>query len=198
MLDDGPVVEKARQGNEAAWRQLYDLHADLVFRLALRTVGEREAALDIVQETYVRAVRAIDGFRGDASFRSWIGRIAINEARTWIRKAARQREISLDAAPGQSDGADPVDEVVARSELAQRAIAFAATLPARQRDAVLLRTTEGYSHREIAEMLGTSEGSVRVSYHHGINKLREFVAGLDGSPEQGSEKDERIGGSRGS
>ena len=197
MLDDGPVVEQARRGNEAAWRQLYDRHADLVFRLALRTVGEREAALDVVQETYVRAARAIDGFRGDASFRSWISRIAINEARTWIRKTARRRESSLDVVPGQPDGAVPVDEVVARSDLAARAVAFARTLPDRQRDAVLLRTTEGYSYREIARMLGTSEGSVRVSYHHGIGKLREFLAGLDRPREHGGKRDERIEGRRG-
>lgn len=197
MLDDGPIVEKARRGNEAAWRQLYERHADLVFRLALRTVGEREAALDIVQDTYVRAARAIEGFRGDASFRSWISRIAINEARTWIRKTARRKESSLEAVPGQADGALPVDEAVARSELAARAVGFARTLPERQRDAVLLRTVEGYSYREIAELLGTSEGSIRVSYHHGINKLREFVAGLERPRDRAGQTDERIGGRRG-
>jgi RNA polymerase sigma factor (sigma-70 family) len=176
MLDDGSVLEQARRGDEAAWRHLYESHADMVFRLALRIVGDREAALDVLQETYMRAARALGGFRGDAKFRSWIARIAINEARTWLRKKARRREVSLEVLPGRADGGLPVDEKVARADLARRALELARTLPDRQRDAVILRTTEGYSYREIAEMLGTSEGSVRVSYHHGMAKLREWLA----------------------
>lgn len=178
MLDDGPVIEQARRGDESAWRHLYESHADLVFRLAIRSVGEREAALDIVQETFIRASRAIEGFRGEASFRSWIARIAINETRTWLRRQTRRREVSLEVVRDRSDGAMAVDTAVARGELAERAFEFVRTLPDQQRDAVLLRTTEGYSYREIAELLDTSEGSVRVSYHHGITKLREHMAEL--------------------
>lgn len=184
MLDDGSVLEQARRGDEAAWRHLYESNADMVFRLALRMVGDREAALDVLQETYIRAARALSGFRGDAKFRSWIARIAINEARTWLRKKTRRREVSLDVLPGRADGGLPVDEQVARADLAQRALELARTLPDRQRDAVILRTTEGYSYREIAEMLGTSEGSVRVSYHHGMAKLRERLADVTTSPGQ--------------
>lgn len=192
MLDDRAAVEQACRGDEAAWRHLYERHSDLVFRLALRTVGERAAALDVVQETYIRAARAIHGFRGEASFRSWIARIAINEARTWLRKRARHREVSIEAVRDPPDRAGPVDASLARAELAERAFEFARTLPERQRDAVLLRTTEGYSYREIAEILGTSEGSVRVSYHHGIAKLREHLAAVL-APEEGGRTAEGSG-----
>jgi RNA polymerase sigma-70 factor (ECF subfamily) len=178
MLDDRAAVEQARLGDERAWRRLYECHSDLIFRLAMRTVGDREAALDIVQETYVKASRALDGFRGDASFRSWLASIALNEARTWVRRTLRKREVSIESIAEPAQTGASADVVVARADLAERALEFIRTLPDQQRDAVLLRTTEGLPYREIAEALGTSEGSVRVSYHHGMAKLREHMMAL--------------------
>lgn len=172
MPDDGSAVERARRGDQRAWRELYDRHADLVFRLAHRVVNDRDLALDIVQEAYVKASRAIADFRGDASFRSWIAAIALNDARSRVRERARWRRIGLGRVPEPASGARGPDREAADRDLAGRALAFIETLPDRQRDAVLLRTTEGLSYREIAEMLGTSEGSARVSYHHGMKKLR--------------------------
>jgi RNA polymerase sigma-70 factor (ECF subfamily) len=180
MLDDCAAVEQARRGDERAWRHLYETHSDLIFRLVLRKVGDREAALDIVQETYVKASRALDGYRGDASFRSWLASIAMNEARTWIRRKSRKREVSIDSIAEPVAGGPPPDAAVAQADLAERALEFIQTLPGQQRDAVLLRTTEGLPYREIAESLETSEGSVRVSYHHGMAKLREHMAALLG------------------
>lgn len=172
MLDERQAVEQARRGHEVAWRYLYEGHADFVFRLAVRTTGERAAALDIVQETFAKAAAGIDRFRGESTFRSWLARIAINETTNWIRRRARRRESTLEAA-GQLAGAHRPDEEAARLDLARRALAFARTLPPQQRDVLILRATEGFSYGEIARALRTSEGSVRVSYHHAIRKLRE-------------------------
>jgi len=176
MLEDQSAVEQARRGDQVAWRELYDAHVDLVFRLAFRVVNDREAALDIAQEAYVKASQSIDRFRGDSSFRSWVVSIALNEARSWVRKRSRAQQVSLDAAPEPADGARGADEVVADADLAARALVYIESLPEQQRDAVLLRTTEGLSYKEIAAQLGTSEGSARVSYHHGISKLRAHMA----------------------
>ncbi len=175
MLDDRSAVEQARRGDPRAWRELYEAHVDLVFRLAFRVVSDRDVALDIVQEAYVKASKAIDGFRGDATFRSWIASIALNEARSWVRRRSRAPQVSLDATREPVDPAMAVDDRLANEDLAGKALAFIETLPDQQRDAVLLRTTEGLSYREIAAMLETSEGSVRVSYHHGIGKLRAYM-----------------------
>lgn len=180
MLDDCAAVEQARRGDERAWRHLYESHADLIFRLALRTVGDREAALDIVQETYFKASRALDGYRGDASFRSWLASIALNAARTWVKRKARAREVSIESTAEPAEHGVGADVAVMHADLAERALAFIRTLPAQQRDAVLLRATEGLPYREIAESLGTSEGSVRVSYYHGMAKLREHMAAVSG------------------
>ncbi|MFQ5688853.1 MAG: RNA polymerase sigma factor [Gemmatimonadota bacterium] len=199
MLDDGPIVERARRGDEAAWRILYERHVDLVFALAMRVVAERDAALDVVQETFIRASRALAGFRGEASFRSWLARIAMNETHTWLRRRAQRSEISLDAASPPVDEERPIDAKLARRETAARAFAFVRRLPEQQRDAVLLRITEGYSYREIGELLGTSEGSARVSYHHGISKLRAYMseAAASGKEPEADEREDASGGDAG-
>lgn len=194
MLDETTAVERARAGDEDAWRHLFDRHADFVFRLACRTLGERDAALDVVQETFIRASRALDGFRGESAFRSWLASIALNEARSWLRRRAGRREVALEAAPPMSDGARPPDARAASADLARRALSFIRRLPDLQRDVVLLRATEGCSYREIAEMLGTTEGSARVSYHHGMSKVREYLAGLEDTEEEAGSSGEAAGG----
>lgn len=178
MLDDRSAVEQARQGDERAWRELYERHVDLVFRLAYRVVNDHDVALDVVQEAYIKASRAIATFRGDSSFRGWIASITLNEARSWLRKRGRERQVSLDAVGEPESGERGADDAAADSELAGCALEFIGTLPDQQRDAVLLRTTEGLSYREIATIVGSSEGSVRVSYHHGMKKLRDYMKGV--------------------
>lgn len=180
MLDDRSAVEQARHGDERAWRELYERHVDLVFRLAYRVVDDRDVALDVVQEAYIKASRAIATFRGDSSFKSWIASITLNEARSWLRRRGRERQVSLEAVGEPASGKRGADDAAADSDLAGRALAFIETLPDQQRDAVTLRTTEGLSYREIAAIVGSSEGSVRVSYHHGMTKLREHMKGVLG------------------
>lgn len=175
MLDEQSAVEQARLGDERAWRELYDTHIDLVFRLAFRVVNDRDEAMDVAQEAFVKASRALGRFRGDASFRSWIASITLNEARSWLRKRARAAQVALDSIPEPVDQSRGPDMLAVDSDLAERALAFIDGLPEQQRDAVLLRTTEGMSYKEIAELLETSEGSARVSYHHGISKLRTYM-----------------------
>lgn len=180
MLDDRSAVQQARRGDERAWTELYERHSDLVFRLAYRVVRDRDAALDVVQEAFVKASTALAGFREESSFRSWVAAIAINEARSWLRKRSREPTVALASGPEPASTGRPADRAVADSELAGHALRLIETLPDRQRDAVLLRTTEGLSYREIAEALGSTEGSVRVSYHHGIRKLREMMSRFAG------------------
>lgn len=180
MLDDRSAVQQARRGDERAWTELYERHSDLVFRLAYRVVRDRDAALDVVQEAFVKASVALAGFREESSFRSWVAAIAMNEARSWLRRRSRDPTVPLAKGPEPASGARPADRAVADSELAGHALRLIETLPDQQRDAVLLRTTEGLSYREIAEALGSTEGSVRVSYHHGIRKLREMMSRLAG------------------
>lgn len=143
--------------------------------MAIAIGQDDDTAQDVVQNAFLKAFRALDGFRGDATFRTWLLTIAANEARAALRKAGRRRETTLDAAaPVPSD--DPGPE--ASAELAQeasRAREMLQRLPEKQRLSVALRIDEGLSFREIGEVIGSSEGAARVNYFHGIRRLRELM-----------------------
>jgi len=174
-LSDAELVRRAQEGDELALGALVERHQDAAFRVALSLVGDPDLAQDVVQDAFVRAFRALGGFRGDAAFRTWLLTITANAARGTLRKRGRRRESSLDAvAPVASEGVDPEERAVVGDEAA-RARAMLEKLPEKQRLAVQLRVDEGLSFKEIGEVIGSSEGAARVNYFHGIHRLREWM-----------------------
>ena len=134
-----------------------------------------DAAQDVVQDAFIKAFRALGGFRGDASFRTWVLTIAGNEARGALRRRGRRRETALeDAGPVRSEQKAPDTEAVEAQEAA-RARRMMETLPEKQKLSVALRIEEGLSFKEIGEIIGSSEGAARVNYFHGIRRLRELM-----------------------
>jgi RNA polymerase sigma-70 factor (ECF subfamily) len=134
-----------------------------------------DAAQDVVQDAFLKAFRALDGFRGDASFRTWLLTITANEARGALRRSVRLRVTGLDdIAPVASGAVSPADAAV-RADESTRARRMLETLPEKQRLSIALRIDEGLSFREIGEVIGSSEGAARVNYFHGIRRLRELM-----------------------
>lgn len=174
-MDENGLIEKAREGDRAAFGELVRQHRDAVYRFAARWVADPDQALDIAQEVFVRAFDGLKGYRGDGRFRTWLFSIALNAARSAARKQKRRGEVHLDVIANFPDLRTPPDAKAARAEAFARAAQELASLPEKQRGAVTLRIYEGLSFREIGEILGCSEGSARVNYHHGIQKLRESL-----------------------
>jgi RNA polymerase sigma-70 factor (ECF subfamily) len=171
--DDGELLQRARAGESGALEVLVARHHGAAYRVALGVLGSEADAADAAQEGLVRALRGLAGFRGDASFRTWLLTIVANEARSVLRRSARRREGPLEhdhAAAGPGIG-----EAVAQRDEAARARALLARLPEKQRLAVQLRVDEGLSFREVGEVIGSTEGAARVNYHHGIRRLREWM-----------------------
>lgn len=168
-------MRRARSGDQGAMSQLVERHHASVFRVALSLVSDPDLAQDIAQDAFLKAFRGLDGFRGDAAFRTWMLTIAANTARGALRRVVRRRETALDGvAPVESPEASP-EEQTATGEEAARARAMLGRLPDKQRMAVQLRIDEGLSFREIGEIIGSSEGAARVNYFHGIRRLRELM-----------------------
>ena len=172
--EDEGLLDRARDGEAAALSALVARHHEAVYRVAYRVLGDPDAAADATQDTFLKAIRGLDGFRGDARFRTWLLRIAANVATSAGRKTTRRREVGLEAAPEQAGAADPARRAVLRTE-AERVERALATLPEKQRLAVTLRIHEDLSHREIGEIIGSSEGAARVNYHLGIKRLKELL-----------------------
>jgi RNA polymerase sigma-70 factor (ECF subfamily) len=172
---DEELVRRARDGDQTAMNRLVDRHHGAAFRVALSLVADPDLAQDVAQDAFLRAFRGLEGFRGDASFRTWMLTIAANTAKGALRKMMRRRETALDGvAPVASPEASPEDRAAIEEEAA-KARAMLAKLPEKQRMSVQLRVDEGLSFREIGEVIGSSEGAARVNYFHGIRRLREWM-----------------------
>lgn len=172
---DAALIERARTGDDSALSALVRRHQEAAFRVAVSITKDEDTAQDVVQEAFVKAFRALDRFRGDASFRTWLLTIAANEGRGALRKRKRRGETSIDGiAPIESDVASPADMAELSSESA-RARAMLESLPEKQRLSIALRIDEGLSFREIGDVIGSSEGAARVNYFHGIRRLRELM-----------------------
>ena len=172
---DSELIDRVRSGDDSALDTLVRRHHGAAFRVARSLTQDDDAAQDVVQDAFLKAFRALDGFRGDASFRTWLLSITANEGRGSLRKAKRLRETPLDdVGPVPSMGTDPAEGAVTAQEAA-RARRMLEALPEKQRLSVTLRIDEGLSFREIGDVIGSSEGAARVNYFHGIRRLRELL-----------------------
>lgn len=175
-MDEAVLIQQARQGDRAAFGQLVRLHRDAVYRFAARWLADPDQALDVAQDVFVRAFNGLANYRGDSRFRTWLFSITLNTARSVTRRQKRRGEVRIDTGAEFIASLTPPDARAARAEAFARAAAELANLPEKQRGAVTLRVFEGLSFKEIGEIIGCSEGSARVNYHHGIQKLRETLA----------------------
>jgi RNA polymerase sigma-70 factor (ECF subfamily) len=173
---DRELVALARDGDDDAADELVVRHHAAVFRIALGIVGNEDTAADVTQETFLKVLRNLRKFRGESAFRTWLLSIAANEARGFLRKTRRRSEVSLDDAPPVAAGNPSPSDALERDEDSRRLREGLEHLPEKQRLVVSMRIYEGMSYREIAEVIGSSEGAARVNYHHGVNRLREILA----------------------
>ena len=170
---DAALLERVRGGDVSALDELVARHHEAAFRVAVAILGSEADAADAAQEGMLRALRGLERFRGEASFRTWLLSIVANEAKSLLRRSTRRREAPLvEELPEERETG--VEGVAMRAEAA-RARALLARLPEKQRLAVQLRIDEGLSFREVGEVIGSTEGAARVNYHHGIRRLREWL-----------------------
>jgi RNA polymerase sigma-70 factor (ECF subfamily) len=189
-LSDQDVVLWARSGQEAAYRELIRRYERPVFALLFRMVRDRELAEDLAQETFVKALNAIDSYRPEFKFSSWIFKIANNAAIDHLRRRELDT-LSLDGSPHAETpeamqatalqiGArqeSPLDTVEAK-ELGTAIEAAIGTLRPEYRSCILLRHVEGRAYEEIAEILNLPLGTVKTYIHRARNELRLSLAHL--------------------
>ena len=189
-LTDQEVVLLARGGREAAYRELVRRYERPVFALLFRMVRDRELAEDLAQETFVKALNAIESYRPEFKFSSWIFKIANNAAIDHLRRRELET-LSLDGSPHAETpeamqatalqiGArqeSPLDAVEAR-ELGGAIEAAIGRLRPEYRSCILLRHVEGRAYEEIAEILDLPLGTVKTYIHRARNELRLALAHL--------------------
>jgi RNA polymerase sigma-70 factor (ECF subfamily) len=177
---EAALVHRCAVGDEAAFAELVAEHQRMVVQLAMNLLGDRDDALDLSQDVFILVFRTIGQFRGQSALRTWIYRIAVNQARNrhrFWRRRHRGDQVSLDAhveAHGEfrcSPDAGP-DRILAQKELAVRLQGALDALPFDQRTAIVLREVDGLSYEEIAFSLGVAVGTVKSRLTRARQTLR--------------------------
>ena len=181
---DSELVDRVRSRDRDAARELVERYQRRVLGVVIGMVRNPDDAREVVQETFVRAFRNIDGFKGDSSFYTWLYRIAVNQAIDLRRRESKRSTVEFDEgisvedaafAPlgqgGQSGGGNPFDAVRNR-ELGKKIFDAIESLTPDHRAVILLREIEGLSYEEISEALDCSLGTVMSRLHYARKKLQ--------------------------
>lgn len=173
---DRRLVERARNGETAAFEELIVTQTPRIYRLLVRMLGSAADAEDVAQETFLKAWRALPGFRGEAQFSTWLFRIAVNEAKRRLAGDAKTRTLPIDdgALEIPDLGKDPAAHVEA-AELEAFLEQCVAELPPPYRAAVVLRDVEGLTNEEAAELLGLELANFKSRLHRGRMAVRRRV-----------------------
>jgi len=176
-VDESDLIARARAGEPAAERALYDAHVDRVYRLAYRLAGDDDLARDFTQETFIRAFQRLDTFRGDSRLATWLHAITTTVTLNGLRKLKRfrTRETALEAANGVASS-----RRMAEPDLKTRLRDAIDALPEKYRVVVVMHDVEGYTHEEIATALDVEVGTSKAQLSRARAKLRAALADFAG------------------
>jgi RNA polymerase sigma-70 factor (ECF subfamily) len=175
LADQRALIERARRGDPSALRALYDAHVDRVYRLAYRLTGVEHVAQEVTQDTFVRAFGAIEGFRDESTFSTWLHTIAMTTTLNELRRGKRERarNVSLDDAVGVSKSVPESDPI-----LRQKVMEAVNDLPEGCRTVFMMHDAEGFTHRDISLTLGVAEGTSKTQLRRARSLLRVALAGF--------------------
>jgi len=185
--EEQALVARLRRRESEAFTELVRLYQHRVFGLLLRIMGQPDEAEELAQEVFVNVYRGLDSFRGESSLRTWIYRIATNQAKNRLKYLSRRRagkQESLDDHPDES-AFMPLGEPVPRPDRAaegaemERIVSAAlSALDAEHREVLVLRDIEGLAYEEIAQVLGLAEGTVKSRLFRARYALKQRIAAV--------------------
>ena len=184
-MDEQEWVARALAGELGAFERLVEQYQKAVYNLAYRMLGNAADAEDAAQETFLRAIEGLTGYRPERPFAPWLYQIARNTARSRLASAARRRTDPLprggpDVVP-EEPAAGP-DVQLERAEIRRLVDAALAELPEQRRIAFRLHDVEGYRTEEVARLMGLSPGTIRSHVHHARRALRAVLGPRLGEP----------------
>lgn len=191
--EEQALVARCLAGDAAAFDDLVEMHGAMVYNLAYRQLGDRDEALDLSQEVFLRVYKSLSSFRGESSLKTWIFRIVINLSRNrqkWWRARRRDQTVSLDApeehgdasggatrADRLSDGRKGPEEHAENRDLQRLVSQAMEELSFEHRQILVLRDMEDLSYDEIAAVLGMSEGTVKSRLSRARAQLKQVLQG---------------------
>ncbi len=196
--DDQRLVERVQGGDKAAFDVLVLKYQHKIVKLVMRYGRDQAEALDVTQEAFIKAYRALPKFRGDSAFYTWLYRISINTAKNHI-VAMKRRPMEYDLDLQESGGYetpthlrdyDSPERIVQRDELRDAVQSSINALPEELRDAIVLREFEGMSYEEIATAMNCPVGTVRSRIFRARDAIDKAIRAYDGEPEENQETED--------
>ena len=178
------IIREVQSGDVNAFEAIVREYEKSVYNIALRMCGDREDALDISQESFLKAYHALANFRGESKFSVWLYRIVSNTCLDFLRERKRRAEVSLSVEDDEGESAEReiADETLSPERLYERKLTREAvqrallSLPEDQRKILLLREIQGFSYEEIGRVLSLESGTVKSRIFRARRKLCEFLA----------------------
>jgi RNA polymerase sigma-70 factor (ECF subfamily) len=180
-LNDDELVARSMGGDAESFNQLILRWERPIYALAYRVIGREEDARDVCQETFLRAFRALPGFKGQAKFSSWLYRIALNLCRDWIRRQRRAPVMQMPEGVEVGDliadtgPIESIEDLVSRRQLTEVVAEAMKLLPEEQRTAIILKEYHGMTFQEIADMQGCPLSTVKTRLYQGLTVLRRHL-----------------------
>lgn len=184
LSDEEGLINKASKGDAAAFEALVTKYEKGVYNLAFRLVSDRDDAMDIAQEVFLKAYQALPRFRGDSRFSTWIYRVCVNASLDHLRRKQKMASYSLDeplsfkespVTREIEDESGSVEDSVETKSLGQAVLAVLRDLEPQHRVIILLSDVKGYSYQEIADILGLCMGTVKSRLHRSRNMVRKLL-----------------------
>ena len=196
--DDQRLVERVQGGDKAAFDVLVLKYQHKIVKLVMRYVRDQAEALDVTQEAFIKAYRALPKFRGDSAFYTWLYRIAINTAKNHIvamKRRPMEYDLDLQEAGGYETPAhlrdfDSPERIVQRDELREAVQSSISALPEELRDAIVLREIEGMSYEEIATAMNCPVGTVRSRIFRARDAIDKAIRAYDGESDENQETED--------
>ncbi len=171
-MDDIELVKSLQNSSTQAeaFRQLVHLYKERIYWHVRRMVNNHEDADDIVQNVFIKIHKGIHGFKQQSKLYSWIYRIATNECISFIEKRKRHRTISIEHQGDKIQNEAPTPELIMKKLMHALQL-----LPAKQRAVFNMKYFEEMSYKEMSEIMETSEGALKASYHHATQKIKHTI-----------------------
>jgi RNA polymerase sigma-70 factor (ECF subfamily) len=185
-VDDQRLVERCKKGDQKAFRILVERYQGRVYALALSMLHNRQDALDVSQEAFIKVHRYLGNFQGSASFYTWLYRITYNLCIDQLRRSGRMQSVDYDDKIQRETTTDPGNlqpklsegnpaRTLQRRELAEKIQEAIDELPSYHKGVIIMREIEGMSYKEMAEVMQVSKGTIMSRLHHARQKLQKAL-----------------------
>ncbi len=180
-LDNEALVARLRDPATCrqAFGEMIRLYSEPLYRQIRRMVQTHEDADDVLQNTFLKAWQYIENFRGDARLSTWLYKIAVNESLTHLERERKRQGVSIDDEESRLVHIIEADKDIDGDELALLLRKAIASLPEKQRIVFNMRYYDEMKYEQMSEILGTSVGALKASYHLATKKIEQFFADMD-------------------